>query len=128
MKWGENCASIKRIRHPHIRIGHHFSRFKMVRTLYCTGFGNGFLLSVSCNVIENRVENIKIWRVATCTLDKPGLNSFSETLALFFIQFFSFRKMKVQARQNGPSKSFRAYQKTRLKIVSQNKNYENVFL
>ena len=39
-------------------------------------------------------------RVATC---KPGLTSFSETLALFFIQFPSCRKMKVQDRQNGPS-------------------------
>ena len=79
-------------------------------------------------------------RVATCKPGKPGLTSFSETLALFFIlacvadsrkhpcahlkiidmsgcsagyfiQFLSFRKMKVQDRQNGPSKSFWAYQK-----------------
>ena len=50
-------------------------------------------------------------RVATCKPGKPGLTSFSETLAFFFIQFISFRKMKVQGRQNGPSKSFRAYQK-----------------
>ena len=42
-------------------------------------------------------------RVATCKPGKPGLTSFSETLALFFIQFLSFRKMKVQGRQNGPS-------------------------
>ena len=49
--------------------------------------------------------------VATYKPGKPGLTSFSETLALFFIQFLSFRKMKVQDRQNGPSKSFRAYQK-----------------
>ena len=42
-------------------------------------------------------------RVATCKPGKPGLTSFSETLALFFIQFLSFRKMKVQDRQNGPS-------------------------
>ena len=42
---------------------------------------------------------------------KPGLTSFSETLALFFIQFLPFWKMKVQDKQNGPSKSFRAYQK-----------------
>ena len=42
---------------------------------------------------------------------KPGLASFSETLVLFFIQFLSFRKMKVQDRQICPSKSFRAYQK-----------------
>ena len=43
-------------------------------------------------------------RVATCKPGKPGLTSFSETLALFFIQFLSFRKMKVQDRQNGSSK------------------------
>ena len=42
-------------------------------------------------------------RVATCKPGKPGLTSFSETLALFFIQFLSFRKMKVQDRQNGLS-------------------------
>ena len=41
-------------------------------------------------------------RVATCKPGKPGLASFSETLALFFIQFLLFRKMKVQDRQNGP--------------------------
>ena len=40
---------------------------------------------------------------ATCKLGKPGLTSFSETLALFFIQFLSFRKMKVLDRQNAPS-------------------------
>ena len=45
----------------------------------------------------------KTRRVATCKPGKPGLTSFSETLALFFIQFLSFRKMKVQDRQNGPS-------------------------
>ena len=39
-------------------------------------------------------------RVGTCKPGKPGLTSFSETLALFFIQFLSFRKMKVQDRQN----------------------------
>ena len=40
--------------------------------------------------------------VATC---KPGtgLTSFSETLAIFFIQFLSFQKIEVQYRQNGPS-------------------------
>ena len=38
--------------------------------------------------------------VATCKPGKPGLTSFSKTLALFFIQFLSFRKMKVQDRQN----------------------------
>ena len=41
--------------------------------------------------------------VATCKPGKPGLTSFSETLALFFIRFLSFRKMKVQDGQNGPS-------------------------
>ena len=41
-----------------------------------------------------------IRRVATCKPGKPGRTSFSETLALFFIQFLSFRKMKVQDRQN----------------------------
>ena len=35
-------------------------------------------------------------RVATCKPGKPGLTSFSETLAFFFIQFLSSRKMKVQ--------------------------------
>ena len=34
---------------------------------------------------------------------KPELTSFCETLALFFIQFLSFRKMKIQNRQNGLS-------------------------
>ena len=42
-------------------------------------------------------------RVATCKPGKPGLASFFETLALFFIQSLSFRKMKVQDKQNGPS-------------------------
>ena len=58
-------------------------------------------------------QNAWIWicietcrRVATCKPGKPGLTSFSETLALFFTQFLSFRKMKVQAKQNGPSKSY----------------------
>ena len=41
--------------------------------------------------------------IATCKQGKPRLTSFSETLALFFIQFLSFRKMKVQDKQNGPS-------------------------
>ena len=37
-------------------------------------------------------------RVATCKPGKLGLTSFSETLALFFIQFLSFGKMpKIQA-------------------------------
>ena len=36
-------------------------------------------------------------------LNLPGLTSFTETLALFFIQFLSFQKMKVQDRQNGSS-------------------------
>ena len=42
-------------------------------------------------------------RVATCKPGKPGLTSFSETLALFFIKFLSSRKIKVQDRQNVPS-------------------------
>ena len=42
-------------------------------------------------------------RVATYKPGKPGLTGFSETLALYFIQFLSLRKMKVQDRQNGPS-------------------------
>ena len=41
--------------------------------------------------------------VATCKPGKPRLTSFSKTLALFFIQFLSFRKMKVQDKQNDPS-------------------------
>ena len=41
--------------------------------------------------------------MATYKPGKPGLTSFSETLALFFIQFLSFWKMKVQDRQNRPS-------------------------
>ena len=40
--------------------------------------------------------------VANCKPGKPGLTSFSETLALFFIRFLSFRKTKVQDGQNGP--------------------------
>ena len=40
------------------------------------------------------------WCIATCKPDKPRLTGFSETQALFFIQFLSFRKMKVQDRQN----------------------------
>ena len=35
----------------------------------------------------------------------------AHALALFFIQFLSFQKIKVQDRQNGASKSFWAYQK-----------------
>ena len=46
---------------------------------------------------------IIVRRVATYKPGKPGFTSFSETLALFFIQFLLFRKMKVQDRQNGPS-------------------------
>ena len=46
---------------------------------------------------------VVVRRVATCKPGKPGLNCFSETLALFFSQFLSFRKMKVQDKQNGPS-------------------------
>ena len=42
-------------------------------------------------------------RVATCMPGKPGLTSFSQNLALYFIQSLSFRKMNVQDRQNGPS-------------------------
>ena len=41
--------------------------------------------------------------IATCKPGKPELTSFSETLAFFFIQFLSFREMKVQDRQNCPS-------------------------
>ena len=53
--------------------------------------------------LEGRLSIFDIRHVATCKPGKPGLTSFSETLALFFIQFLSFRKMKVQDRQNGPS-------------------------
>ena len=42
-------------------------------------------------------------RVAICKPGKPGLTSFSETLALFLIQYLSLRKMKVQDKQNVPS-------------------------
>ena len=42
-------------------------------------------------------------RVATCKPGKPGLTNFSKTLALFFIQFLSFWKMRIQDRQNSPS-------------------------
>ena len=45
-------------------------------------------------------------RVATCKPGKPGITSSSVTLALFLIQYLSFRKIKIQDRQNGPSKSF----------------------
>ena len=47
-----------------------------------------------------------IRRVAICKPGKPGLTSFSETVALFFTQFISFRKMKVQDKQNSSSKLF----------------------
>ena len=43
---------------------------------------------------------LHVRRVATCKPGKPGLTSFSKTLALLFIQFLSFRKMKAQERQN----------------------------
>ena len=49
------------------------------------------------------MNSYKFRRVATCKPGKPGLTSFSETLALFSIQFLLFRKMKVQDRQNGSS-------------------------
>ena len=55
---------------------------------------------------KSGIKTYIIRRVATCKPGKPGLTSFTETLALFFIQFLSFRKMKIQDRQNGPSKSF----------------------
>ena len=64
-------------------------------------------------------------RVATCKPGKPGLTSFSETLALFFIRF---RKMKVQDRQNGPSKSFRAYQKKTGWLHAYRVNYKRFYL
>ena len=50
-------------------------------------------------------------RIATCKPGKPGLTSFSEILALFFVRFLSFRKMKLQDIQNGRSKTFQAYLK-----------------
>ena len=62
-------------------------------------------------LLNNRAHWIPCRRVATCKPDKPGLTSFSETLALFFVQFLSFWKIKVHDRQNSPSKSFQAYQK-----------------
>ena len=53
---------------------------------------------IQCTVSQLSSSNLVHRRVATC---KPGkAYSFSETLALFFIQFLSFRKMKVQDRQN----------------------------
>ena len=66
-------------------------------------------------------------RVATCKQGKPGLTSFSETLALFFIQFLSFRKMRVQDRQNGPSglpENF-GWLRAWLKSVGRRENLEN---
>ena len=53
--------------------------------------------------LKRQTFTIIVRSVATYKPGKPGLTSFSETLALFFIQFLSFRKMKVQDRQNGPS-------------------------
>ena len=52
----------------------------------------------SANIIA--VDKFNIRRVATCMPGKPGPTSFSKTLALFFIQFVSFRKMKVRDGQN----------------------------
>lgn len=45
-------------------------------------------------------------RLATSRPVQPGLTSFLETLALFFIQFFSFRIIKLQDICNDPSKTF----------------------
>ena len=58
-------------------------------------------------------------RVATCKPGKLRLTSFSETLALFFIQFLSFRKMKVYDRQMIP----RAYQKKLAGYAPDNSKY-----
>ena len=52
-------------------------------------------------LVQTRTIYMQARTVATC---KPGLISFSETLALFFIRFLPFQKMKVQDRQNGSSK------------------------
>ena len=66
-------------------------------------------------------------RVATCKQGKPGLTSFSKTLALFFIQFLSFRKMGVQDRQNGPSglPENIGWLRAWLKSVGRRENLEN---
>ena len=66
-------------------------------------------------------------RVATCKQGKPGLTSFSETLALFFIQFLSFGKMRVQDRQNGPSglPENIGWLRAWLKSVGRRENLEN---
>ena len=67
---------------------------------FVTGLWNSFIEKQ----IPNQAIKSYVRGVATCTCkpDKPGLTSFSEALALFFIQFLSFRKMKVQERQKGP--------------------------
>ena len=86
----------------------HFFYPKRVRHFIFPAFLGRARIRVS---FQNKYFDISVRRVATCKPGKPGLTSFSETLALFFIQFLSFRKMKVQGRQNGPSKSFRAFLK-----------------
>ena len=77
------------------------------RGLYCAGLNKLlFFKKLIPEFQDNRYyrnRSVTNRRVATCKPGKPGLTSFSETLALFFLQFLSFRKMKVQDRQNGPS-------------------------
>ena len=82
--------------------------------------------SVTVNY-HRRLSNV-VRRVATCKPGKPRLTSFPETLALFFIQFLSFRKIKVQDRQNGPSKLFRAYQKKLAGYAPGSINISNTWL
>ena len=73
--------------------------------------GVALITVMLCGSIKNCISFLKKLslvlkgrRVATCKPGKPRLTRFSETLALFVIQFLSFRKMKVQDRRNGPSK------------------------
>ena len=77
------------------------------RGLYCAGLNKLLFFKKPIPEFQDnryyRNRSVTNRRVAICKPGKPGLTSFSETLALFFLQFLSFRKMKVQDRQNGPS-------------------------
>ena len=78
------------------RIPHHIEIFPIILKISQAKYDIAIIVITLIIVVVVR-------RVATCKPGKPGLTSFSETLALFFSQFLSFRKMKVQDKQNGPS-------------------------
>ena len=60
-----------------------------------TTFARFILTVLLITTMNNYHVTVSTRHVATCKLGKPRLTSFSETLALFFIQFVSFWKMKV---------------------------------